>query len=172
MALPALGDGEFEGLSLVQWDTLRHLHANPGASLHRLAELTFQTGQSMGELAKRMVDRGLLERVEGAGRKVQHELTATGEELRKAGGEAVDGVPPSPSGGSTPTSGRSSTDCCSKRPHRSTQAAREPRSGQETGAAAGLSPATAAGAGLRRPGSDSRCSRGGRRRRPRRSPGC
>jgi DNA-binding MarR family transcriptional regulator len=46
----------------------------------------------MGELAKRMVDRGLLERVEGAGRKVQHELTATGEELRKAGGDAVDGV--------------------------------------------------------------------------------
>jgi DNA-binding MarR family transcriptional regulator len=80
------------GLSLVQWDTLRHLHANPGASLHRLAELTFQTDQSMGELAKRMVDRGLLERVEGSGRKVQHQLTATGDELRRAGGEAVDGV--------------------------------------------------------------------------------
>jgi DNA-binding MarR family transcriptional regulator len=80
------------GLSLVQWDTLRHLHDNPGASLHRLAELTFQTDQSMGELAKRMVDRGLIERVEGPGRKVQHQLTATGEELRLAGGEAVDGV--------------------------------------------------------------------------------
>ncbi|WP_306209090.1 MarR family winged helix-turn-helix transcriptional regulator [Actinoplanes sp. RD1] len=80
------------GLSLVQWDTLRHLHLNPGASLHRLAELTFQTDQSMGELARRMVDRGLLERVEGPGRKVQHRLTATGDEARRAGGEAVDEV--------------------------------------------------------------------------------
>ena len=80
------------GLSLVQWDTLRHLHDNSGASLHLLAELTFQTDQSMGELAKRMVDRGLLDRVAGSGRKVQHRLTATGEELRRAGGEAVDGV--------------------------------------------------------------------------------
>ncbi|MFI5844499.1 MarR family winged helix-turn-helix transcriptional regulator [Catenuloplanes sp. NPDC051500] len=80
------------GLSLVQWDTLRHLHANPGASLHRLAELTFQTDQSMGELAKRMVDRSLIARVEGPGRKVQHQLTATGDDLRQAGAEAVDGV--------------------------------------------------------------------------------
>ena len=46
----------------------------------------------MGEFPKRMVDRGLIERVEGAGRKVQHQLTATGDELRRAGGEAVDGV--------------------------------------------------------------------------------
>jgi DNA-binding MarR family transcriptional regulator len=80
------------GLSLVQWDTLRHLHANPGASLHHLAELTFQTDQSMGELAKRMVDRGLLERLEGPGRKVQHQLTASGEALRQAGGNAVNEV--------------------------------------------------------------------------------
>jgi DNA-binding MarR family transcriptional regulator len=80
------------GLSLVQWDTLRHLHLNPGASLHRLAELTFQTDQSMGELARRMVDRGLIERVEGPGRKVQHQLTPTGAELRGAGGEVVNGV--------------------------------------------------------------------------------
>jgi DNA-binding MarR family transcriptional regulator len=80
------------GLSLVQWDTLRHLHANPGASLHRLAELTFQTDQSMGELAKRMANRGLIERVEGPGRKVQHQLTPAGDDLRRAGGEAADGV--------------------------------------------------------------------------------
>jgi DNA-binding MarR family transcriptional regulator len=80
------------GLSLVQWDALRHLHAEPGASLHRLAELTFQTDQSMGELAKRMVDRGLIERVEGPGRRVQHRLTPAGDDLRRAGGRAVDGV--------------------------------------------------------------------------------
>jgi DNA-binding MarR family transcriptional regulator len=80
------------GLSLVQWDTLRHLHADPGASLHRLAELTFQSDQSMGELARRMADRGLIERVEGPGRKVRHQLTPVGEALRQAGGTAVDGV--------------------------------------------------------------------------------
>ena len=80
------------GLSLVQWDTLRHLHADPGASLHRLAELTFQTDQSMGELAKRMVDRGLIERIEGPGRKVQHRITPAGDDLRRTGGEAADGV--------------------------------------------------------------------------------
>ncbi len=80
------------GLSLVQWDVLRHLDANPGASLHRLAELTFQTDQSMGELARRMADRGLIERVEGPGRKVEHQLTADGDELRRAGADTVDGV--------------------------------------------------------------------------------
>ncbi|EXG81150.1 MarR family winged helix-turn-helix transcriptional regulator [Cryptosporangium arvum] len=80
------------GVSLVQWDTLRHLQANPGASLHQLAELTFQTDQSMGELAKRMVDRGLIERVAGPGRKVRHRLTPAGDEVRLAGDQVADGV--------------------------------------------------------------------------------
>jgi DNA-binding MarR family transcriptional regulator len=80
------------GLSLVQWDVLRHLEGNPGASLHRLAELTFQTDQSMGELAKRMIHRGLLERVEDAGRAAHHRLTADGEQARAAGAGIVDGV--------------------------------------------------------------------------------
>ncbi len=80
------------GLSLVQWDVLRHLHANRGASLHQLAALTFQTDQSMGALAKRMVDRGLIDRIEGPGRKVQHELTPAGDDLRRTGAEAVDTV--------------------------------------------------------------------------------
>jgi DNA-binding MarR family transcriptional regulator len=29
------------GISLVQWDALRHLDQNPDASLHDLAQLTF-----------------------------------------------------------------------------------------------------------------------------------
>lgn len=49
-------------MSVVQWDALRHLHQNPGASLHDLARLTFQTDQSFGSLAARMIDRGLIER--------------------------------------------------------------------------------------------------------------
>jgi hypothetical protein len=40
----------------------------PGASLHRLAQLTFQIDQSFGTLAARMADRGLIERVSGPGR--------------------------------------------------------------------------------------------------------
>lgn len=78
------------GLSVVQWDTLRHLHQRPDASLHDLAVLTFQTDQSFGSLAVRMADRGLIERVPGPGRIVRHRLTEEGERLRAAGQDAVD----------------------------------------------------------------------------------
>jgi DNA-binding MarR family transcriptional regulator len=78
------------GISLVQWDTLRHLARRPDASLHDLAQLTFQTDQSFGSLATRMVDRGLIERVEGPGRAVRHRLTDRGEQLRAAGQKRVD----------------------------------------------------------------------------------
>ena len=80
------------GLSLVQWDVLRHLAAQPEASLHDLAQLTFQTDQSMGALAARMVERGLLVRVEGVGRAVRHRLTKRGEEVRGAGSAVLDEV--------------------------------------------------------------------------------
>jgi DNA-binding MarR family transcriptional regulator len=80
------------GLSLVQWDVLRDLHREPNASLHDLAVQTFQTDQSMGELAKRMVDRGLLARVDGPGRAVRHRLSSEGEAAYKAGSGIVDGV--------------------------------------------------------------------------------
>jgi DNA-binding MarR family transcriptional regulator len=80
------------GVSLVQWDTLRHLHRHPDASLHDLARLTFQTDQSFGSLATRMVDRGLIERVPGPGRAVRHRITAKGEEIRRAGDARVSAV--------------------------------------------------------------------------------
>jgi DNA-binding MarR family transcriptional regulator len=80
------------GLSLPQWDVLRHLHAQPSASLHALAVLTFQTDQSMGTLAARMIDRGLIVRVDVPGRAVRHQLTADGERLRREGAAVVDGV--------------------------------------------------------------------------------
>jgi DNA-binding MarR family transcriptional regulator len=73
------------GISLVQWDTLRHLDRVPDASLHDLAQLTFQTDQSFGALAVRMARSGLIERVEGPGRAVRHRLTPRGQELREAG---------------------------------------------------------------------------------------
>jgi len=80
------------GLSLVQWDTLRHLHRRPDASLHELAVLTFQTDQSFGSLATRMAERGLIERVPGPGRAVRHRLTAEGARLRAEGQDLVDAV--------------------------------------------------------------------------------
>ncbi|WP_022887144.1 MarR family winged helix-turn-helix transcriptional regulator [Glaciibacter superstes] len=80
------------GLSLVQWDVLRHLSLEPDASLHRLAVLTFQTDQAMGELARRMVDRGLLRREAGPGRIVQHRHTDDGEQALAAGADVLDTV--------------------------------------------------------------------------------
>ncbi len=80
------------GISLVQWDALRHLQQNPDASLHDLAQLTFQTDQSFGTLALRMIERGLIERVPGPGRAVHHRLTSKGRKLRRAGDQVVGGV--------------------------------------------------------------------------------
>jgi DNA-binding MarR family transcriptional regulator len=73
------------GLSLPQWDVLRNLRADPDASLHKLAGLTFQTDQSMGALAARMIGRGLIERVPGPGRAVRHRLTPAGDKARREG---------------------------------------------------------------------------------------
>ncbi|MGW6442216.1 MarR family winged helix-turn-helix transcriptional regulator [Lentzea sp. NPDC055074] len=80
------------GLSLVQWDTLRHLHRQPDASLHDLAVLTFQTDQSFGSLAVRMAERGLVERVPGPGRAVRHRLTEEGARLRAEGQALADRI--------------------------------------------------------------------------------
>ena len=78
--------------SLPQWDVLRHLDANPDASLHDLARLTFQTDQSMGALAGRMVDAGLIARVQGPGRPVRHHVTAAGQRARRSGAVIMDQV--------------------------------------------------------------------------------
>ncbi|WP_327010929.1 MarR family transcriptional regulator [Dactylosporangium sp. NBC_01737] len=80
------------GVSLVQWDTLRHLSRHPDASLHDLAQLTFQTDQSFGSLATRMADRGLIERTPGPGRAVRHRLTPRGLQLKEAGDVLVNRV--------------------------------------------------------------------------------
>ena len=90
------------GVSLPQWDVLRRLHERPDASLHELAQLTFQTDQSMGSLAARMVARGLLERLEGSGRAVRHRLTPDGERIRKAGDRILDTVLTASVGGLSP----------------------------------------------------------------------
>src|SRR5262249_321830 len=80
------------GISLVQWDTLRHLRDQPEASQHELAQLTFQTDQSSGALAGRMAEAGLIERIPGPGRAIRHRLTEHGRKLLAAGDAHVDGV--------------------------------------------------------------------------------
>lgn len=80
------------GIGLVQWDALRQIHANPGASLHDLAQMTFQSDQSFGALANRMIARDLIARVPAPGRASQHRLTDKGETLRRAATTTVEEV--------------------------------------------------------------------------------
>jgi DNA-binding MarR family transcriptional regulator len=80
------------GVTLVQWDALCHISANPGASAHQLAQLTFQTDQAFGTLATRLVERGLIERREGDGRAIRHHLTREGETLMKQSTPVVERV--------------------------------------------------------------------------------
>jgi DNA-binding MarR family transcriptional regulator len=82
------------GTSLVQWDALRAIDRMPGASAHELALATFQSDQAWGTLATRLVDRGLVERSPGVGRRVVHELTADGRALLVDGTAVTETVLP------------------------------------------------------------------------------
>jgi DNA-binding MarR family transcriptional regulator len=73
------------GTTLVQWDALRAIERQPGASAHDLALETFQSDQSFGTLANRLAAQGLIERRPGDGRKIEHRLTAAGKKTLKAG---------------------------------------------------------------------------------------
>ena len=77
------------GTTLAQWDALRAIARSPESSSHKLAGLTFQSDQSFGALANRMVDRGLIRRVAGEGRAILHHLTPEGEQMLAAGQEAA-----------------------------------------------------------------------------------
>jgi DNA-binding MarR family transcriptional regulator len=77
------------GTSLAQWDALRAIAARPNSSGHALAELTFQTDQSFGALATRLLKRGMIERVAGPGRAIRHRLTPRGEATLRKGHEVV-----------------------------------------------------------------------------------
>jgi len=78
------------GTTLAQWDALRAIASDPGASAHALAVRTFQSDQAFGTLGTRMVARGLVERRPGHGRRVEHHLTAEGERILAVGQEAAD----------------------------------------------------------------------------------
>lgn len=80
------------GSSLAQWDALRAIDRNPGASSHALAEYTFQTDQSFGALAARLVEKGLARRAAGKGRALCYSLTATGTDILQRGGVVAEEV--------------------------------------------------------------------------------
>jgi DNA-binding MarR family transcriptional regulator len=77
------------GTSLAQWDALRAIFTRPNSSAHALAEMTFQTDQSFGALANRLLKRGMIERVAGPGRAIRHRLTPRGEATLRKGREVV-----------------------------------------------------------------------------------
>ena len=77
------------GTSLAQWDALRAIATRPDSSAHALAEMTFQTDQSFGALANRLVKRGMIERVAGPGRAIRHKLTPRGEAALRQGREVI-----------------------------------------------------------------------------------
>jgi DNA-binding MarR family transcriptional regulator len=77
------------GTSLAQWDALRAISRRPNSAGHALAEMTFQTDQSFGALANRLVKRGLIQRVAGPGRAIRHRLTPAGETALRRGFDAV-----------------------------------------------------------------------------------
>jgi DNA-binding MarR family transcriptional regulator len=78
------------GTTLAQWDALRAVARHPESSSHKLAGLTFQSDQSFGALANRMVDRGLIRRVAGEGRAILHHLTPEGDAMLAAGNAVAD----------------------------------------------------------------------------------
>lgn len=73
------------GTTLAQWDALRAVSVNPNASSHLLAEFTFQTDQSFGSLATRLLAKGLISRAKGRGKIITYALTAEGEQVLKRG---------------------------------------------------------------------------------------
>lgn len=80
------------GATLSQWDALRAIARSPGSTARALAEETFQTEQSFGTLATRMVARGLITRTPGHGRAIEHHLTPAGERTLEAGNRVADAV--------------------------------------------------------------------------------
>lgn len=73
------------GISMVQWNALREIDKNPGSSLHRLAELTFNSDQAFGTLANRLLRQGFVRRQPGEGRAIVHSLTPKGKNLLDQG---------------------------------------------------------------------------------------
>ena len=80
------------GTTLAQWDALRAIAREPGASAHTLALATFQSDQAFGTLANRLEAQGLIERRPGRGQRIEHYLTPAGTRTLAAGHAIADRV--------------------------------------------------------------------------------
>ncbi|MFP3464050.1 MarR family winged helix-turn-helix transcriptional regulator [Leifsonia sp. SIMBA_070] len=80
------------GITLVQWDALRAIERMPGGSGHDLAVATFQSDQSFSALATRLMDRGLVTRSAGRGRRLEYALTDSGRAALEDGYDVARGV--------------------------------------------------------------------------------
>lgn len=80
------------GVSLVQWDALRAIDRMPGASGHELAVTTFQSDQAFGTLATRLVERGLITRSAGRGRRLEYALSDAGQTALQDGHSVASSV--------------------------------------------------------------------------------
>ncbi|MGG7465258.1 MarR family winged helix-turn-helix transcriptional regulator [Plantibacter sp. YIM 135347] len=80
------------GISLVQWDALKAIDRNPGASAHDLAVATFQSDQAFGTLATRLITAGWVDRSPGDGRRLHHRLTEDGQSILAEGRTLARGV--------------------------------------------------------------------------------
>ena len=80
------------GISLIQWNALREIERNPGASQHQLAERTFNSDQSFGSLATRLQTAGLIERYPGRGRANLLRLVKKGDVLLQEGQKIMTAV--------------------------------------------------------------------------------
>ncbi len=80
------------GTTLAQWDALRAIARNVGASAHDLALETFQSDQAFGTLANRLYAQGWIERRSGRGRRIEHHLTPTGLSTLEAGRKIANSV--------------------------------------------------------------------------------
>ncbi|MFE2547355.1 MarR family winged helix-turn-helix transcriptional regulator [Streptomyces sp. NPDC059355] len=80
------------GTTLAQWDALRAISRAPGSPARALAAATFQSEQAFGTLAGRLTALGLIDRRPGTGRRIEHHLTAAGEEVLNTGHRIADEV--------------------------------------------------------------------------------
>ncbi len=80
------------GITIVQWDALRAISEAPASSAHDLAFATFQSDQAFSTLAARLVEKGLVERTAGTGRRIEHRLTPSGEAMLHSGLDVAEGV--------------------------------------------------------------------------------
>jgi DNA-binding MarR family transcriptional regulator len=73
------------GTNSSQLNVLAEIRANPGVSSAQLARLCALTPQSLGEQVIQLQAQGLVERVPGAGRRLDHRITPAGRRLLARG---------------------------------------------------------------------------------------